>query len=99
MGRIDRKGVGLTKSSRIAARGAESGANNDCGFRCPWYARFMDSQPTHTAQTPFDRMRALATRVLSVSKAEVDQREREWQREREEKKRRKRAGESQITQP
>jgi hypothetical protein len=32
--------------------------------------------------TPFERMQALATRVLSVPKSEVDKREREWREQR-----------------
>jgi hypothetical protein len=35
-------------------------------------------------------MQALATRVMSVPKAEIDRREQQWRKEREEKKRAKR---------
>jgi hypothetical protein len=39
--------------------------------------------------TPFERMRALAMRVLSVPKSEVDKRERQWKKDRAAKKFRK----------
>jgi len=32
--------------------------------------------------TPFERMKALATRVLSVPKSDVDKREEKWKKER-----------------
>jgi hypothetical protein len=47
------------------------------------------SEPAPTDKpepTPYERMQALATRVLSVPKADVDKREREWKRERAEKR-------------
>jgi len=43
------------------------------------------SEPAPTEKpepTPFERMQALATRVLSVPKAEVDKREQEWREKR-----------------
>lgn len=36
--------------------------------------------------TPFERMQALAMRVLSVPKSEVDKREEEWRNQRSNKK-------------
>jgi len=39
-----------------------------------------------TGQTPYERFRALARRVLTTPKDEVDRREREWRDNRTEKK-------------
>lgn len=50
------------------------------------------SDPAQSAKpepTPFERMQALATRVMSVPKAEVDRREQQWRKERADKKRAK----------
>jgi hypothetical protein len=46
---------------------------------------------TKPEPTPFQKMQALATRVMSVPKAEIDRREQDWRKEREEKKRKRAA--------
>jgi len=38
--------------------------------------------------TPFERMQALATQVMSVPKEEIDRREQQWRKDRDAKKRR-----------
>jgi len=51
------------------------------------------SEPSSSANpepTPFEKMQALAARVMSVPKAEIDRREQEWKKQREEKKQAKR---------
>lgn len=50
-----------------------------------------DSAPQELEPSPFEKMKALAAKVLTVSKEEVQKRERDWREERSEKKRAKKA--------
>ena len=43
-----------------------------------------DSAPAEP--TPFERMKALAMRVMSVPKSEIDRREQEWKKRRQAKR-------------
>lgn len=56
-----------------------------------WHLFSMDAQPK-AEPSPFERMQALAARVMAVPKAEVDKREQKWREDRAEKKRAKRQG-------
>ena len=54
-----------------------------CVERCYGFP-MTDPVPSEQPEpTPFERMQALATRVLAMPKSEVDKREEEWRKERE----------------
>ena len=64
-----------------------------CDARKGCYAASMsESAPSHEKlePSPFEKMQALATRIMAVPKSEVDRREEKWRKERAEKKRARR---------
>jgi hypothetical protein len=44
--------------------------------------RLFPKAPEHDRREPHDKFTALASKVVTVPKAEIDKREREWQHER-----------------